>query len=159
MRLNAVGELMKTNLLTYAFVAVFAGFWILLVILGTFKKTKNIEIKKIKTVLRFGISGSLVCLWAWHFVYINLYPISLAYYEYNHDIVEEKTGVINSIEQDGKDRMNLIIDDAEYTMVYSSAKPNVIIGRDIDEGDTVKIKFGEKSMYIFEISSMPSLTD
>ena len=74
-------ELIKSSLSTYAFVAAVFGLWSLLVIYDMFKKTKDIENKKIKTVLRFGISGVLVCLWAWHFVYINLYPISLAYYE------------------------------------------------------------------------------
>ncbi len=144
-------ELIKSSLLTYAFVAAFSGFVLMLIIFGIFKSTKNIKSQKIKTVLRFGISGVLVCLWAWHFVYMNLYPISLAYYEYNNDIVEEKNGVINSIEQDGKDRINLIIDNTKYTMVHSSASPVVIIGRDIDEGDTVKIKFGVRSKYIFDI--------
>ena len=144
-------ELIKSSLQAYAFAAVFSGLWILLVVYGMFKKTKKIENKKIKTVLRFGISGVLVCLWAWHFVYINLYPISLAYYEYSRNSVEEKIGVINSIEQDGKDRINIIIDNTEYTMVYSSLNSDDIISRDIDEGDTVKIEFGVKSKYIFDI--------
>ena len=138
-------ELIKSSLQVYAFAAVFSGLWILLVVYGMFKKTKKIENKKIKTVLRFGISGVLVCLWVWHFVYINLYPISLAYYEYSRNSVEEKIGVINSIEQDGKDRINLIIDNTEYTMVYSSLNSDDIISRDIDEGDTVKVEFGVKS--------------
>ena len=116
-----------------------------------FKKTKKIENKKIKTVLRFGISGVLVCLWAWHFVYINLYPISLAYYEYSHNSVEEKIGVINSIEQDGKDRIALIIDNTEYRLVHSSTDPAVIIGKDIAEGDAVRVTFGAKSKYVFDI--------
>ena len=145
-------ELIKSSLSTYAFVAAFSGLWSLLFIYGMFKNTKDIENKKIKTVLRFGISGVLVCLWAWYFVYINLYPISLAYYEYNHDFVEEKIGVIDIIEQDGKDCMNLIIDNTKYTMVYSSVSPAVIIGRDVDEGDTVKIKFGVRSKYVFDIA-------
>ena len=140
-------ELIKSSLSTYAFVAAFSGLWSLLFIYGMFKKTKDIENKKIKTVLRFGISGVLVCLWAWYFVYINLYPISLAYYEYNHNFVEEKIGVIDTVEQDGKDRINLIIDNTEYTMVYSSVSSAI----DIDEGDTVKIEFGVKSKYIFDI--------
>ena len=144
-------ELIKSSLSAYAFAAAFSGLWSWLVVYGTFKKTKNIENKKIKTVLRFGISGVLVFLWAWHFMYMNLYPISLAYYEYNHDIVEEEIGIIESIEQNGKDRINIIIDNTEYTMVHSSVNPAVIIGRDIDKGDTVKIVFGETSKYIFDI--------
>ena len=144
-------ELIKSSLLAYAFAAVFSGLWILLVVYGMFKKTKKIENKKIKTVLRFGISGVLVCLWAWHFVYMNLYPISLAYYEYNQEIVEEKIGVIESVEQSEKDRIYLTIDNTKYTMVDSSVSPAFIIGKDIDEGDTVKIKFGVRSKYIFDI--------
>ena len=131
-------ELIKSSLQAYAFVAAFSGLWILLVVYGMFKKTKDIENKKIKTVLRFGISGVLVCLWAW-------------YYEYSRNRVEEKIGVINSIEPDGKDRINLIIDNTEYTMVYSSLNSDDIISRDIDEGDTVEIEFGVKSKYIFDI--------
>ena len=146
-----VYELIKSSLQSYAFVAAFSGLWCLLVIYGTFKKTKNVPNKKKKAVLRFGISGALLCLWAWLFVYTNLYPISLAYYEYNHDFAEEKIGVIDGIEQDGKDRIYLNIDNAEYTMVYSSVSPAFIIGKDIDEGDTVKIKFGVRSKYIFDI--------
>ena len=82
---------------------------------------------------------------------MNLYPISLAYYEYNHDFAEEKIGVIDGIEQDGKDRLCLNIDNTEYTMVYSSVKHSIIEDRDIDKGDTVKIKFGVRSKYIFDI--------
>ena len=63
-------ELIKSSLQVYAFVAVFSGLWILLVLYGMFKKNKKIENKKIKTVLRFGISGVLVCFWAWIFVYV-----------------------------------------------------------------------------------------
>ena len=144
-------ELIKSSFQAYAFAAVFSGLWILLVVYGMFKKTKKIENKKIKTILRFGISGAIVGLWLWHFVYTNLYPISLAYYEYNHNIVEEKIGVINSIEQESKDRINIIIDDTEYTMVHSSESPFVVIGKDIDEEDVVVITFGENSKYIFEV--------
>lgn len=151
-------ELLKTSFGTYLGITMFLGFIGVLLVYGAIENTKEMENKKIKFALRIAICSVIVCLWMC-FVYMQLYPISLAYYEYNHDIVEEKIGVINSIEQDGKDRMNLIIDDAEYTMVYSSVTPAVIIGSDIDEGDTIKIKFGEKSMYIFEISAIPSLTD
>jgi len=91
-------ELIKTNLLSYAFLTAFSGYFLLIIIHGTFKKAKDNESKKIKTVLRFGADGVLVCFWIWFFVYTNLFPISLAYYEYNHNSVEEKIGVIESIE-------------------------------------------------------------
>lgn len=144
-------ELIKTNVLVYAFIAAITGLWVWLFVFGTFKKTKNIESKKIRKALRIGVSGVLVCLWIYFFIYMNLYPISLAYYEYNYAFTEEKIGVIENIEYDGKDRLNIVIDNVEYTMVHSSVSPAVIIGRDIDEGDTVKIKFGTKSKYIFDI--------
>ena len=144
-------ELIKSSFQAYASAAAFSGLWILLAVYGTFKKTKNIENKKMKTVLRFSIGSVLICFWIWFFVCVNLYPISLAYYEYSRNSVEEKIGVINSIEQDGKDRINLIIDNTEYTMVYSSLNSDDIISRDIDEGDTVEIEFGVKSKYIFDI--------
>ena len=85
---------------------------------------------------------------------MNLFPISLAYYEYNHNLVEEKTGVVESIEQDGKDRINIIIDDTEYTIVHSSVNPVFIIGGDIDKGDNVKIIFGVNSKFIFDIMEL-----
>ncbi len=144
-------ELINSSLSAYISAAAFTGFCVLLAIFETFKRTKNMESKKIKTALRFGVNGVLVCFWLWFFIYVNLLPISLAYYEYNHDLAEEKTGVIESIEQDTKDRIYIIIDNTEYVMVHSSASPAVIIGRDIDEGDTVKVKFGERSKFIFEI--------
>ena len=147
-------ELIKSSLMTYAFVAVIFGAWSLLVICDMFKKTKEVENKKIKTLLRFGISGVLVCLWAGYFVYMNLYPISLAYYEYNHGFAEEKIGVVDSIEHDGKDRIHLIVDNQKYTMVYSSVSPDVIIGKDVDEGDTVQFEFGVKSKYVFDICKL-----
>ncbi len=144
-------ELINSSLSAYISAAAFTGFCVLLAIFETFKRTKNMESKKIKTALRFGVNGVLVCFWLWFFIYVNLLPISLAYYEYNHDLAEEKTGVIESIEQDTKDRIYIIIDNTEYVMVHSSSSPAVIIGRDIDEGDTVKVKFGERSKFIFEI--------
>jgi len=144
-------ELIKSSLQAYSFVAAFSGLWILSAVYGTFKNTKNMENIKLKTVLRFSIGSVLICFWIWFFVCVNLYPISLAYYEYNHDFVEEKIGVIDTIEQDGKDRIYLNIDNAKYTMVDSSVSHAVNIGRDIDEGDTVKIKFGVRSKYIFDI--------
>ena len=144
-------ELIKSSFQAYASAAAFSGVWILLAVYGTFKNTKKIENKKMKTVLRFSIGSVLICFWIWFFVCVNLYPISLAYYEYNHDFAEEKIGVIDGIKQDGKDRIYLNIDNEEYTMVDSSVSPAFIIGKDIDEGDTVKIKFGVRSKYIFDI--------
>ena len=144
-------ELMKTSLCAYASLAAFMGWFVLSFIYGTFKKTRTIESKKIRTALRIGVSTALTCFWLWFDVFVNLYPISLAYYEYNNNLVEEKIGILDNMEIDGKDRMRLILDGTEYTVVYSSIEPYVVVGKDIKEGDTVEIKFGERSKYIFEI--------
>lgn len=146
-----MGELIRNNVLAYTFAAALTGLWISLIAYGIFRKTNNIENAKIRTVTRFGIIGVLICFWIWLFIYMNLFPISLAYYEYNCAFVEEKYGVIENIEQDGKDRINIIIDNTEYKIVHSSISPVIILGRDIDEGDTVKIKYGVKSKFIFDI--------
>ena len=110
-------------------------------------------------------------MWILDFVYRNLYPFSLAYYEYKNDIVDKKIGVIENIEYDGRDRINIVIDNKEYIIVNSSSRPFVIIGSDIgnvnianleeitkgtarcviDEGDAVEFKFGAKSKFIFDI--------
>ncbi len=144
-------ELIKSYFLSYIFVAAFTGCALVSLIIGVFEKTKNIERKKIKTALRAGISGVLVCLWAWLIVYLNLYPVSLAYYEYNHDITEEKIGVVNDIEQHSKEYMYITIDNVEYRIIHSSANPVFVVGRDIGEGYTVKYKYGAKSKFIFDI--------
>ena len=144
-------ELITVNMLSYALVTSFTGILLISIIIKVFKDTKHFENKKKKTLMRFIVNGLLVCFWIWFFVYLNLLPISLAYYEYKNNVVQETTGVVEYIEQNGKDRINIIIDDTEYTIVHSSVHPVIIPGRDIDKGDIVKIKFGTNSKYIFDI--------
>jgi len=144
-------ELIRTNMISYVFLTAFTGGLLFYSIFGVFKNTENIESKRIKRIIRFIVNGILVCFWIWFFIYINLFTISLAYYEYNHNLVGEKIGVVESLEQDGKDRIKIIIDDEEYTIVHSSVNPFVIIGVDIDKGDNVKIVFGAYSKYIFDV--------
>ena len=148
-------ELIKDNLWAYILTTVLTGAWIVLTICGILSRcTTN---NKPKAILRFCLCGVLTCLWGWYFIYVNLYPISLAYYEINHELTEEKIGVVDVVEQSGKDRVHLIIDDIEYTMVYSSARPYFIVGVDIKDGDTVKIKFGTSSKYIFDIDKADAI--
>lgn len=144
-------ELIKTNLSAYILITAFMGWWILSVIYGTLKKAKQIENKKIKNLILIGVSTTLLCFWAYFFVYSRLYPISLAYYEYKNDLVKEEIGVIHDIDPKGKDRVHVVIDDIKYTMVHSSVRPYVNIHKDIAEGDTVKIRYGTKSKFIFDI--------
>ena len=146
-----MGELIKTNALAYISVAVFVGIIVSLFICGIHEKTNHIKSQIIRSVLRFGINASLVCLWVVFFIYKNLYPVTLAYYEYTHNLASEKNGIIESIECKQKDRIQITIDNVEYTIVHSSTDPVVIIGEDIDSGDDVIIRFGEKSKFIFDI--------
>ena len=90
---------------------------------------------------------------------MNLYPISLAYYEYNHNIVEEKIGVIESIEQNVNDRMYITIGDTDYTVVYSNAVYFEYFGNDVVEGTKVRIQFGTKSKIIFDIAPFENTND
>jgi hypothetical protein len=151
-----VYDLLKHDFLFYVTVAVFIGGAIFSIILSIFRSTENTKNKKIKAVLRFGVSSILVCLWGWLIVSTELFPISLAYYEYNHDIVEERTGVIDIIEEEGgrQSYIYLYIDDTKYKIIDGdlSRRPIAVVGKDIEQGDTVKIKFGAKSKYIFYIS-------
>jgi len=144
-------ELITANLTAYVFVALITGFALLSIIHIIFDKTKGIESNKKKRCVRFIISGAFVGLWIWYFVYVNLFPISMAYYEYNHNVCDEKIGVVESIERSEKDRIDITIDGTEYAMVYSSENPIIIVGKDIGEGDTVKFVFGVKSRYIFDM--------
>ena len=144
-------ELITDNLTAYVIIALITGFVLLSIIHTIFDKTKGIESNKKKRCVRFSISGAFVGLWIWYFVYVNLFPISMAYYEYNHNVCDEKIGVIESIERSEKDRIDITIDGTEYAMVYSSENPIIIVGKDIGEGDTVKFVFGVKSRYIFDM--------
>lgn len=144
-------ELIKTNMISYLFVAVFTGICFSSIVFGIFKATKNIESKSKKVLIRCVVNGVLICFWIWFFICVNLFPISLAYYEYNHDLTEEKIGIIESIEQDGKDRIIIVINGEEYKIVDSSVRPVIVLGRDIDKGDIVKFRFGETSKFIFDV--------
>ena len=143
-------EMIKGNLLFYIILTAFVGLWSLLFICGIFKKTKNTESRKLKVFIRIGVSCALICFFGYVLVYADLFPISLAHYEYTHNFTEENIGVISNIEQKGNDRIYLIIDDTEYVMV-DSRDSFVTIGKDIDKGDTVKFKYGTKSKFIFDI--------
>lgn len=145
-----VEQLLEKNLETYICLAVFTGLISLLAITGLFKNTIKIENKKIKYSLRMTITLAIVILWSYFYIYVNLYPVSLAYYEYINESTEEKTGIIRNIEQESKDRINIVIDNTEYTMVHSNQnKP--FNSNNIKKGDKVQIQFGKKSKYIFSI--------
>lgn len=140
-------ELLKSNCSFYFFATAFAAIWVLSFIYVIFKKTKQCDSQRIKALLRVGVSSILVCLWAYLFVYIQLYPISLAYSEYMTDKIEERICTIDNVEQKSKDRIYITADNTEFTMIPGSIDSFASIGK----GDTVKITYGEKSMFIFDI--------
>ena len=143
-------EHLDNSLEFHIVITVFALLVLILSIHGTFKKTKKMENKRIKKVVRLGLITVLVCLWSL-FTYWQLYPYALSNYEYDNNLTEEYIGVVDSIEKKDKETVYVIIDGTKYKMSHSTAKPVFKIGRDFDEGETVKIVYGRKSMYIFDI--------
>jgi hypothetical protein len=141
----------KESFFSYLFLALFIGVSLIQLCFAFVKKIKNVENSKIRMILCVTICSAAFCFWLFFFVIGELYPISLAYSECKNGLTEETVGVIDSIEQEGKDRVRLVIKGTEYTMVYSSSEPFANIGKDIVEGDYVKISFGEKSKYLFDI--------
>ena len=83
----------------------------------------------------------------------------MAYHEYKNNSTNEIIGVVESIEQTSRDRVNLFIDDTEYTIVYSNDKPIAKTVNKINKGDVVKIVAGEKSKFVFEIYKSNTSSD
>ena len=50
-----------------------------------------------------------------------------------------------------KERLRIKVDGKTYTALYSIESPNLDLESYIFDGDKVKIKYGEKSKYIFDI--------
>ena len=146
-------ELIKTNFLTYTFLVLLTGFFVVSLGIVIFKKTKHVTGGR-KNAIRYGVTSVLAVFWIWFFVYTNFCPIALAYYEYTHDCSEEKIGIVDSVEQNGKDRIEITIDGNEYVMVYSSTKSFDMLNGNIDKGDTVKFTYGKHSKFLFEICHM-----
>ena len=152
-----MGVLIKESFLLYLFLAVFTGFWFLYVGFAVMKKTTKMENPTMRIALCSIVCSAFSFLWLFFFVYKNLYPISLAYYEYMNDKTEEAIGVVEYIEQTEKDIICLTIDGAEYKIVHDSTKPYVRIGIDVSKGDIVRIIYGESSQYIFDIYELKEL--
>ena len=51
-----MGELLKTDLTNYIFIAVFFLAWSVMFVIGIFKKTKSTDKKVLKILLRMGVS-------------------------------------------------------------------------------------------------------
>lgn len=144
-------DLLKGNLRFYCCLALFFAIVLLMIVGGIIKKTRLIESKLIKYSLRNVITFILVSLWLYYFICLNIYPLSYSYYEYKNNITGETVGVIEGIEYIPKDRLVIKIGEMSYTMVYSSQDPYKGVGEKIKAGDNVRIIFGKKSGYVFDI--------
>lgn len=148
-------ELLRENLLNYIGIAIFFFIWILMAIFGIVVKTKKMEVQKIRIAICLTVGSVLMFIFSYFIVYLHLYPIALANFEYNNSLSEETEGVVNSVKIDRNDRVSLFVDGEKYIIVYSNDGPYVNIDKDIKKGDTVKIVFGEKSKYVFGIEIEP----
>lgn len=131
---------------------VFTGIIAIPGILTSIIKKNKSKTKKILSIVFFSI---LLFIWGYFIIYSRFYPISMAYYEYNHQHSCETTGVIESVEYPTNGHIDIKIDNQDYTMVYSKINPyQKKLGKEIDKGDRVQIQFGERSKYIFSISKI-----
>lgn len=119
-------------------------------------KTKRILNKVMRIVLRIALITTLSVIWIYYIFYKLLYPIALASYEYKNNNTENVTGRIESIEEINKETVHLVIDGDIYKMVWSSTDPPYDLFGEIDEGDSVKVTYGEKSKYIYCIEKLQS---
>ena len=108
--------------------------------------------------MRIGVSGAFVWFVVWHIICMNLFPISLAYLEYKNELTDEYVGVIQHIEQRDKERIYITIDDTEFIIAHNLTEPIFEVGKDFDRGNTVKIEFGEKSKFVFNIYEQSDLS-
>jgi len=141
-------NLLRTSCYSYLFVAVFLGIWILLFLKASAKKYAQSKVRKTLCTI---VCCFLLFFWLYFFVCSGVYPVTLAYYEYNNDLTSKTTGVITNIEQKIKDRIEINIDDQKYFIVYSSQKHYSAMINGLNIGDTVETIYGERSLYIFEI--------
>ena len=144
-----MGELIQTNFQSYISLTAFTAVWILLVLKGIFKITKTLDNQRYRGLVRIGSGCVLIGLWAFCIVYLFLYPIFLAHWEYNNNLFEERIGIIDTIDQTRNDRVHIVIDDTKYTMVYSTESFD---SYDLRKGDTVKFRYGRQSKFIFDIA-------
>ena len=143
-------DFLESLVLNYIALALFTGIEFATICVWVWVKTKNAENKFIKIAFRAIICSLLIGIWSYFIVYRAAYPISLAYYECNNDLTYEIVGVIDRIEQPQKDVLEITVDNNTYRMVYGSAKAHYYFKNGISEGNTVRLKIGNRSNYILD---------
>ena len=145
-------QLINGSFWAYLYITIFILFLIFGGVYSVFASTKKTGNTALKRVIRISISIILVCFWLW-FSYKDLYPISLVKYEYDHNISDTKSGIIENVERRGKDRIYVTIDNIEYVIVEDRSSPySNDISKIIKKGSNVSFSYGKKSKFIFDIS-------
>lgn len=147
-----LNELLRNAFLLYLVVTVFAITWLSLFVIGVLKNSKQIESKLMRLLLCFLVLAIFLFVFSYFFIYQSLYPITLAYYEFKNDMATDVTGRISEIYQDGRDRMKITVGEQTYIMVYDKNSVYAEIAGSLSKGDTVTLRVGNKSNYVFDIS-------
>lgn len=105
-----------------------------------------------RLLLCFLVLAIFLFVFSYFFIYQSLYPITLAYYEFKNDMATDVTGRISEIYQDGRDRMKITVGEQTYIMVYDKNSVYAEIAGSLSKGDTVTLRVGNKSNYVFDIS-------
>ena len=144
-------KLLKLLTMASLFVVIFSAYTFIVLAVGLCKSTKRIEAKRLRAFARICICVSLSSVWILILADLRPYSLCLAYSECRNQAAKETVGVIDRIEQPRKDRICYYIDGQKYTMAYGTQETYVHLDWGIEEGDTVRIQYGERSKYIFDI--------
>ena len=144
-------KLLKSLTIASLFVVIFSACTFIVFAVGWCKATKRIEAKRLRAFVRICICVSLSIVWILILADLRPYSLCLAYSECRNQAAKETVGVIDRIEQPRKDRICYYIDGQKYTMAYGTQETYVYLSLGFEEGDTVRIQYGERSKYIFDI--------
>lgn len=145
-----MGTLLESKLTSYIFIAIATLGALFSITLWFVKHTKNMRKTKLRIALCVVVCSVLVGFWSYFIVYKSVYPLSLAYYEHSNDLTYEVVGVIDNVEQKGKDYIKVTVYNTTYTMAYSSQNRGYYPDNGIAKGKTAVLKIGERSNYILD---------
>ncbi len=147
-------ELFKSLLFDRLLGVVFAIVIITSTIFGAVKNRK-MENKILKNSIRIAVITATagILIWITVFGNLSLYSISVAYYEYDNDITEEATGVVDKITRD-RECICIYIDGEKYKIPRNKKNPMIDFEKKFDEyikeGDTINVIYAKRSKFVFE---------
>lgn len=144
-------ELLKSRANSYIGLILFAGGLAVLLFIGIFRKTKEIDRRRIRAAVRAAAGSALLGIWAGFIVRFCAYPFLLAKYEFSHQQTVEITGTVETVETLDKERILLQIDGADYFLQNATPWPYDVQEYHLKPGRKVRIEVGEKSAFVFEI--------